>query len=83
MLIKKKIVLFLALIILALTISPSLAADYLANTKSGKFHYYNCPTIKHHNAAHFVAYNSRAAVIAAGYVPCAPYQYQHSLSLPD
>ena len=70
MYIAKKFVLILTAIMLVLSISPSLAADYLANTKSGKFHYYNCSTIKHPNAAHFVSYNSREAAIADGYVPC-------------
>lgn len=47
-----------------------LASTYLANTKSGKFHYSNCRTIKHPNAAHFVAYESRDACVNAGYKPC-------------
>ncbi|MBR1729615.1 MAG: nuclease [Selenomonadaceae bacterium] len=63
-------VLILAMILFALSISPSYAVSYLANAKSGKFHIYNCPTIKHPNAAHFVPYNSRDAAIADGYIPC-------------
>ena len=49
---------------------PALATDYLANTKSGKFHYATCRTIKHSDAPHFVHYNSREAAIADGYAPC-------------
>ena len=30
--------------------TPALATDYLANTKSGKFHYATCRTIKHPDA---------------------------------
>ena len=48
----------------------ALAAGYLANTKSGKYHISTCRTIKHPNAAHFVPYNSAAECEAAGYVPC-------------
>ena len=50
--------------------TPALATDYLANTKSGKFHYATCRTIKHPDAAHFVPYSSREAAIADGYEPC-------------
>ena len=70
MVFKSKIIFVLTLIVFALSISSGLAANYLANTNSGKFHFANCSTIKHHNAAHFVSYNSREAAIAAGYIPC-------------
>ena len=50
--------------------TPALATDYLANTKSGKFHYATCRTIKHPDAPHFVPYSSREAAIADGYEPC-------------
>ena len=49
---------------------PALATDYLANTKSGKFHYATCRTIKHPDAPHFGPYSSREAAIADGYEPC-------------
>ena len=64
---------FLAVVISILTIlaaTSALASTYLANTKSKIFHYYNCSTIKHHNAAHFVPYESRQACIDDGYRPC-------------
>ena len=48
----------------------ALAAGYLANTKSGKYHVSTCRTIKHPNATHFVPYNSAAECEAAGFVPC-------------
>ena len=70
MVFKNKIILVLTLVVFALSISSGLAATYLANTNSGKFHFSDCPTIKHHGAAHFVPYNSRDAVIADGYIPC-------------
>ncbi|ERJ89533.1 Tat pathway signal sequence domain protein [Selenomonas sp. oral taxon 892 str. F0426] len=50
--------------------TPALATDYLANTKSGKFHYATCRTIKYPDAPHFVHYSSREAAIADGYTSC-------------
>ena len=50
--------------------TPALASDYLANTKSGKFHFADCRTIKHPDAPHFVPYDSRDEAIADGYKPC-------------
>ncbi len=67
---KKVFVAFLAVIALLLYVTPTLASTYLANTKSGKFHFSDCRTIKHPNAAHFVPYESRDACIADGYMPC-------------
>ena len=56
---------------MALSIAtPTLALDYLANTKSGKFHYTDCRTIKHPDVLHFVHYSSRDEAIADGYEPC-------------
>ena len=66
----KKIFSVLIAISLILFAATAMATTYLANTKSGKFHYYDCPTIKYPNAAHFVPYNSREAVVADGYIPC-------------
>lgn len=50
--------------------AQALAAGYLANTKSGKYHISTCRTIKHPNAAHFVPYNSASECEAAGFTPC-------------
>lgn len=56
---------------MALSIAtPALASDYLANTKSGKFHFADCRTIKHPDAPHFVPYDSRDEAIADGCKPC-------------
>lgn len=59
-----------AAILIILAAAPALASTYLANTKSGIFHRYDCSTIKHPNAAHFVPYESRQACIDDGYRPC-------------
>ena len=64
---------FAAALTVALAINvmtPAIAADYLGNTKSMKFHFYNCRTIKHPDAPHFVSFNSRAEAVNAGYSPC-------------
>lgn len=67
----KKIIAILAVTIFVIfTVAPALASTYLANTKSKIFHYYDCPTIKHHNAAHFIPYESSADCINDGYRPC-------------
>ena len=66
----KRLFSLLILTAVILMATPGLAADYLGNTKSMKFHYYNCSTIKHPDAPHFVPFNSREEAIAAGYVPC-------------
>lgn len=67
---KKIFAAFSVTILIILAASQVLASTYLANTKSGIFHYSNCRTIKHPNAAHFVPYESRQACIDAGYRPC-------------
>ncbi len=46
------------------------APNYLGNTKSMKFHFYGCSTIKYPDAPHFVPFNSRDEALAAGYSPC-------------
>ena len=57
--------------VLILTIGTSaLASGYLINTKSGKFHYVTCRTIKNPNAPHFEEVDSREEAIAMGYEPC-------------
>lgn len=66
----KKLSIALTVISLFSAMTPALAADYLGNTKSMKFHYYNCRTIKNPSASHFVPLNSRDEAINAGYVSC-------------
>lgn len=52
-------------------VSIAYAADYyMLNTKSGKFHYPDCRTIKHPEAAHWATASTRDEAIEAGYVPC-------------
>lgn len=53
-----------------LVAAHGLAANYLGNSKSMKFHRYNCSTIKHPEAPHFVEFNTRDEAIVAGYVAC-------------
>lgn len=48
--------------------STALAAGYLANPRSMKFHYSSCRTVKH--PENFVEYDSREEAIADGYAPC-------------
>ncbi len=67
---KKVFVAFLAVIALFVFVTPTLASTYLVNTKSCKFHFSDCRTIKHPNTVHFVPYSSRYACITDGYVPC-------------
>ena len=50
--------------------TPAVAADYLVNTKSGKFHYATCRTIKHPDAPHFIHFSSASEAQDAGYVAC-------------
>lgn len=53
----------------SLTIAaPAMAADYLGNPKSMKFHYSTCRTIKH--PENFVHFSSRSEAVTAGYVAC-------------
>ena len=66
---KKVIIVFVAVIALFVFVTPTLASTYPANTKSSKFHFSDCRTIKHPNVAHFVPYESRDACIADGYIP--------------
>ncbi|WP_278967769.1 nuclease [Megasphaera elsdenii] len=64
----KKISLALAMICMVSSFSTALAAEYLGNPRSMKFHYTDCRTIKH--PENFVTIESRDEAIAEGYVPC-------------
>lgn len=68
MLMMKKISLALAMICMVSSFSTALAAEYLGNPRSMKFHYTDCRTIKH--PENFVTIESRDEAIAEGYVPC-------------
>ena len=66
----KKLVLTLAAVT-ALTIAPmAVAADYVGNSSSGKFHYTDCRWGKRIRADHRVYFETRDEAIEAGYTPC-------------
>ena len=67
---KKFVSVFAITILIMLSAAHVLASTYLANTKSGIFHYSSCPTIKHPDAPHFVPYESAQECIDAGYRAC-------------
>ena len=67
---KKSVTLLSMIALIVCLAAHALAAGYLANTKSGKYHIATCRTIKNPGAAHFVPYNSASECAAAGYVPC-------------
>lgn len=67
---KKYCVLLVTVVMLLVSSSVALAAGYLLNTESGKYHFDSCRTIKHHNASKFVPISSPAEAKAQGYVPC-------------
>ncbi len=66
---KKIVTAIMVALVLAIGTS-ALAAGYVINTKSGKFHYATCRTIKNINAPHFEEVDSREEAIAMGYEPC-------------
>ena len=66
----KKLLLFLLSLTICMLAVPALASDYMGNSHSMKFHYTNCRTIKHANAAYWVHFNTRDEAVAAGYTPC-------------
>ncbi len=48
----------------------SLAADYVGNARSMKFHYADCRWAKKISAANRVEFESREEAVEEGYVPC-------------
>lgn len=66
----KKLSIALVAIAICSAMAPALAANYLGNSKSMKFHYSDCRTIKNPSASHFISLGSRDEAVAAGYVPC-------------
>lgn len=64
----KKIAIAMAVATAFSIVTPALAADYLGNPRSMKFHYSTCRTIKH--PENFVEFGSREEAVDAGYVPC-------------
>ena len=53
-----------------LIFANALAAVYIGNANSGKFHYADCPTVAKMNPANKVFLNTRDEAIGAGYIPC-------------
>ncbi|MBQ7476025.1 MAG: nuclease [Selenomonadaceae bacterium] len=47
-----------------------LAANYVGNANTKKFHYPNCSSVREMNPNNRVEINSREEAIAQGYVPC-------------
>ena len=52
------------------TMANVLAANYIGNSNSGKFHYADCRTVKKMNPANKVNFSSREEAVSAGYIPC-------------
>ncbi len=63
---------FLALIVAAIVLMTAnvLAANYVGNANSKKFHYADCSSAQKIKASNRVEFGSREDAIAAGYVPC-------------
>lgn len=66
---KKFLAAVFALIVTA-AVARALAASYIGNSNTGKFHYANCSSVGKMNPAHKVGFNTRDEAINAGYVPC-------------
>lgn len=65
---KKFLAAFVTLIILMT--ANVLAANYVGNANSKKFHYADCSMVNKMNPANKVFMNTREEAINAGYVPC-------------
>ena len=63
---------FLALIVAAIVLMTAnvLAANYVGNANSKKFHYADCTYAQKMKAFNRVEFGSREDAVAAGYVPC-------------
>ncbi len=63
---------FLVLIVAAVVLMTAnvLAANYVGNANSGKFHYADCSSLKRMNPNNRVDFSSRDEAVAAGYIPC-------------
>lgn len=64
----KKIAIALVAAVTLSAFSTALAASYLANPRSMKFHYSSCRTIK--RPQNYIEYEDREEAVMAGYVPC-------------
>ena len=67
--IMKKFLIAIAAIILVVT-GNVLAANYIGNANTGKFHYADCYMVNKMNPANKVYMETRDEAVNAGYVPC-------------
>ncbi|MBQ6298213.1 MAG: hypothetical protein IJK81_11125 [Selenomonadaceae bacterium] len=59
-----------AVVMIILMTANALAANYVGNANSRKFHYADCSMVNKMNPANKVFMNTRDEAINAGYVPC-------------
>ncbi len=67
---KKFFAAIVAVLVLTVSFASVLAASYVGNANSGKFHFADCSSVNKMNPANRVNFNTRDEAIAAGYVPC-------------
>ena len=67
---KKFLTAIIAVIVLTASVATVLAANYVGNANSGKFHYADCASVGRMNPDNRVEFNTREEAVAAGYVPC-------------
>ena len=68
--IQKRLSIILATVLLILATPPALASDYVANARTGKFHYASCRWVAKMNPGNKVYFNTRDDAVNSGYVPC-------------
>lgn len=63
---------FLALIVAAIVLMTAhvLAANYVGNANTKRFHYANCRSVNEMKPENRVPINSREEAVSKGYVPC-------------
>ena len=66
----KKLTAAVVICISAFIMAHTLAANYVGNANSKKFHFADCSMVNKMNPANKVYMNTRDEAIAAGYVPC-------------
>lgn len=57
-------------VIFTVTFATVLAANYVGNANSRKFHFADCSWVGKMNPANRVDFNTRDEAINAGYIPC-------------
>ena len=66
----KKLLMVLVVVALGLLTTSALAANYIGNANTGKFHYANCSSVSEMNPSNKVPFNNRQDAINSGYIPC-------------